>query len=100
MSKGRGIRFESGDAFLPLVAVIIAGVMLWPAANGCTDDEGARRVLAQQGLEDVEVTGWTPFVCGKRDAYATGFKATNARGDRVEGVVCCGWPVKGCTVRW
>lgn len=52
------------------------------------------------GFTDVEVGDtydwWT---CGGDDEYSTSFTATNVKGNRVEGAVCCGlW--KDCTVRF
>lgn len=37
--------------------------------------------------------------CDERDAVAFDVSAVNAAGRRVSAVVCCGWPLKGCTVR-
>lgn len=68
----------------------------------CTDEDAARDTLMKQGFSDVTTQGYDWTACGKDDATATKFTATNPKGQRVSGVVCCGLgPLsKGCTVRW
>jgi hypothetical protein len=68
--------------------------------TACTDSSGATRALKSQGFTDITITGWSPLSCGKDDTTSTGFRAKNARGDTVEGVVCCGLVFKNCTVRF
>jgi hypothetical protein len=65
---------------------------------GCTSDEAARRALEASGFTDVQLTGFEWFGCGTED-FHNGFIAKNPRGQRVSGIVCCGW-VKNCTVRF
>lgn len=69
-------------------------------ALGCTDESSTREALEAQGMTDVQIVGYAPFSCSKDDGTSTGFTATNPQGRRVEGVVCCGWLFKNCTVRW
>ncbi len=69
-------------------------------ALACTDESGARKALNAQGFSDIEITGWDALSCGKDDTSSTGFRAKNVKGERVEGVVCCGLLFKNCTVRF
>lgn len=65
----------------------------------CANEPATRRTLEASGFTDVRITdSW--WGCSQSDLYWTGFAATNPRGQRVEGVVCCGAFVKGCTVRF
>lgn len=65
----------------------------------CTAPDASRRALEDAGYEDIKTTGYSgPFRCDEKDKFATGFEATNSKGKRVHGVVCCGF-VKGCTIR-
>ena len=73
----------------------LAAVLL---ATACTAPDATRRTLEAEGYEDIKTLGYTPFQCGNDDKFSTGFEATNAKGDRVRGTVCCGF-LKGCTVR-
>ena len=67
---------------------------------GCTtSDEEVRQTLDNAGFTDVTVTGSALWVCGEHDKMGNGFTATNPRGKRVKGVVCCG-QMKACTVRF
>lgn len=68
---------------------------------GCTpSDAEARRTLDAYGFTDVELTGYSWMGCGDDDSTSTGFTAVNAKGDAVQGVVCCGFLTKACTVRF
>lgn len=66
---------------------------------GCTNAPSATRTLEKAGYTDVETTGYKVFGCGDDDDFHTGFRATNPRGERVEGVVCGGF-LKGDTIRF
>lgn len=65
---------------------------------GCTAPNWAKQALDDAGYDEVKLTGYKPFRCGEDDLTATGFEATNIRGKRVSGVVCCG-ALKDCTIR-
>jgi len=65
----------------------------------CTNPDGARRILTQQGYTDITLTGYDAWSCGQDDWYSTGFVATNVNGVRVTGVVCQGM-FKGATIRF
>lgn len=79
---------------------IIAFILALPLLTACTDDAKAREVLQRQGFTDVRPTGYVWFACSEDDGLHTGFRAKNAQGQEVEGVVCCGLFAKACTVRW
>lgn len=65
----------------------------------CTDSERSVQTLEQAGFTDIQTTGYVVFACSDDDSYHTGFRAKNARGQPVTGVVCCG-VFKSCTVRF
>lgn len=66
---------------------------------GCTHEGEARRVLAMDGIEDVQMTGYKFFSCSKGDWYHTGFKGKR-NGREIEGVVCSGLIFKSSTIRY
>jgi hypothetical protein len=81
-----------------VIGFVICAAISIPLLGGCTDPEGAKRVLRQQGYSNVEITGWRPFSSGKDDSFSTGFSATAPNGERVTGTVSSDW-FKGSTVR-
>lgn len=89
-----------------LVAIVLGAlvfVMFLGAdgCNGCTDPESSRDALQKAGYTDIQIKeGYQFLECGEDDTFATGFIATNPRGQRVEGTVCCGLLSKGCTIRY
>jgi hypothetical protein len=64
-----------------------------------TDPAGATKTLEDSGFSNVKPGGYSWFGCGKGDLYHTTFKATNAQGKQVSGVVCKG-VFKGSTIRF
>lgn len=66
--------------------------------SSCTNDEKAYDILVNEGYTDIEMTGYDLFGCSDQDTYSSGFKATNAHGNKVTGVVC-GAFIKGYTIR-
>lgn len=69
-------------------------------ALGCEpSNDQALRTLRAHGFADIELTGYSYWSCSDSDSFNTGFRATNAKGIPVSGVVCCGW-LKACTVRF
>ena len=86
------------------IAVILAFfgfILLFKMGGGCTDAETATDVLNKAGYQGIEIKDDYQFwTCGSGDHYATGFSAINPTGKRVEGTVCCGWAMKGCTIRF
>ena len=66
--------------------------------------EEAVSTLRTMGFSDVKVTDSHPYFpswagCSDSDRVAHDATATNAAGQRVNVVVCCGLVLKGCTVR-
>jgi hypothetical protein len=81
------------------VTVIFLAVFLVTSMGGCSDPEGARRILESQGHTQVETLGYSYFSCGESDVYATQFRALSPTGTPVSGTVCQGlW--KDYTIRW
>ena len=64
----------------------------------CVAPDTSTRTLTDAGYIDIEITGWSPLRCGD-DFFETGFQATNIRGKKVKGTVCCGLILKNCTIR-
>lgn len=70
------------------------------ALMGCSAPDTSEEALHKAGFTDVEITGWEPLTCSEDDTFSTGFRARNAQGQMVDGVVCCGLFTKNCTVRF
>ena len=83
----------------PMVAVIaiIFVFIISFALNSCTDEDGARRILQQNGYKDITITGSRWDMRGRDDVYVTGFEATSPSGTRISGAVCRGL-FKGSTI--
>ena len=77
-----------------LLIIIIASMV------SCSNPERTVKILEAQGFSEVQTTGYDFFECGRDDFFSTGFKAKNQNGKDVEGVVCCGLFLKGCTTRF
>jgi len=88
-----------GQAVGGLIVVAIIIVVLCFSLRGCTDEDGARRVLQQNGYKDITITGYRWGMGGEKDTYVTGFEATSPSGARVSGAVCSGL-FKGSTIRF
>ena len=80
-----------------LSKLLIAGSMLLLAA--CTDKPGAYKALDDLGFKNIDVGGYSWFMCDKNDTFHTKFTAVNANGKPVSGAVCSGW-LKGNTIRF
>lgn len=78
-------------------AIVLCWIVLAPVSCE-VDGQRARKLLEQEGIEDMRLDGYRYFGCGPGDAYRTGFEGRR-RGTRVKGTVCCGW-TKDCTVRY
>lgn len=82
-------------SFVVVIAMVL--VLGYPHHNV----EDTVRTLEDQGYSEVEIReegGW--WECGKGDFYKTPFQATNPKGKRVNGIVCCGLLFKSCTLRF
>lgn len=64
---------------------------------GCTDVDGAKRVLRQHGYTEIEITGWRPLMAGE-DTFSTGFSAKSPSGEYITGAVTRRF-FKGSTIR-
>lgn len=84
---------------MPTKKILIGAVLVLMTLSGCSDEREAKRCLEAAGYTKINTTGWAPLSCSEDDTFSTGFTAINARGDRVEGVVCSSLVLKGCTVR-
>lgn len=67
--------------------------------SACTDPHGANITLRRQGYENITITGYDFFGCGKGDTFHTGFVAYKD-GNRIEGVVCSSLFTKASTIRF
>ncbi len=83
-----------------IIAVIAFSCLRGFAVEPQTAIEAAETI----GFTDVTVTdenymcmAWQG--CDRNDAVGFEMTATNAQGERVDIMVCCGWPFKGCTIR-
>ncbi len=77
-------------------------IILFAVLNmvGCSNGDKTRETLVKAGFSDIVITGWAPMGCGRDDTYCTSFSAVNHHGNRVSGVVGCGFWLKGCTIRF
>lgn len=77
---------SSGKGVFGGLAIIAVVVLFFTIAlRGCTDEDGARRVLQQNGYKDITITGYRFGMGGEHDTYVTGFEATSPSGSRVSG---------------
>ena len=65
-------------------------------------DTAAYRALESSGYTEIIMDGTPIFACGQDYSWFTSydFTAINVAGNKVEGVVCCGLVMKGCTVKF
>lgn len=90
----------------PMTIIVVAAfgivsIGIWASTNlGGSDDAKVIEAAEKHGLANVRITGWNPLECSDGDSIARGFRATNANGRDVTGTICCGYMLKGCTVRW
>ena len=84
------------------VLFLLASCLLTAGGAFKTDPATARRVLQDEGYENIELTDYQYFSCGRGDTTNTGFTATRSLSNgtvrHVQGVVCCGY-LKDCTIR-
>lgn len=90
---------DDGSGFLGFLLFAAFIVIVPLAMRSCTDADRTVSTLEAQGFTEVEPGGYTYFGCGHGDVFHTEFTATNANGNAVSGIVCCGW-LKSCTVRF
>lgn len=78
-----------------LILILAVGLLV-----GCTNEDGAKTFLEQQGYTDVVMTGHCFFGCSDDDSVSTGFNAKNMNGVIVTGCVCEGLIGKNKTIRF
>lgn len=82
-----------------LLVALVFGIVLAPSC--CTVSQSqAESTLRSYSFKDVEMGGYAWFSCGDDYTFASHFRATNSGGERVDGVICCGWAFKLCTVKF
>jgi hypothetical protein len=102
-----GERKERRWALAGTIAVVVAaliGIVVWLALASNlvkVSDERALHTIESSGFRDVKLGGADALACPDAES-SRHFVATNPRGQRVEGTVCCGLTglAKGCTLRW
>lgn len=85
-------------------ATILTALLLTGCGEVATSPEQAKRTAETMGWSDVTVTkrhGTAPtwFGCSDKDVVAYEVSGKNPKGVSAEATVCCGWPLKGCTMR-
>ena len=83
-----------------MLAVVAA--LLFVQCNGCeAEDDRVLDTLKASGLKDPTLGDPDAMACAEAER-SRHFTATNVRGERVTGTVCCGLTRigKGCTIRW
>lgn len=65
---------------------------------GCTKPNETRRLLEADGVEYIEIGGYSVFGCSEDDSFATKFSGVK-NGKSVKGVACSGI-LKGTTLRY
>ena len=78
----------------------IIAILFLLSLAGCDDPKEARKTLIKAGYEPVQVGGYSFWMCGKDDTFATKFTAINPKGQIVTGVVCSNLFEKGSTIRF
>jgi hypothetical protein len=78
------------------IAVFLMVVALAPICCGVNEADAVRTFEAA-GLEKATLTGYGWLECGEDDDYRSLFAAINAKGQPVEGAVCCS-SAKRCTL--
>lgn len=87
-------------AVVAVLIVIVVGNFV--AANLVeVSDDRALNSIESSGFRDVKLGGADALACSDGES-SRHFVATNQRGKRVEGTVCCGLTglAKACTLRW
>jgi len=74
-------------------------ILLCIAAGACNvSDQECRRILYQEGVTGIQLSGHAWFACSEDDAFSTAFSGVR-NGVRVKGAVCGGF-LKNYTVRY
>lgn len=96
-------RWAALGAWSAGIAVVVGvAISLFVSYNGCqAGDSRVEDALRAAGLTDAILGGADVAACADGES-SRHFEATNTRGERVQGTVCCGLTGvgKGCTIRW
>ncbi len=84
--------------FYAVIAVVCIGIFF--AGNCGSPDPKLKQSLEKQGFTKVSVGDWSAFECSSGDSISRAFTAVNSNGQQVDGTICCGFFLKGCTVRF
>lgn len=95
---------KTTSGFAAFVGIAFLAVMILALGQCAPGPEKAVATLRTMGFSDIKVTDSHPYLaswhgCSDSDGVAHEAKATNAAGQRVSVTVCCGYALKGCTVR-
>jgi hypothetical protein len=94
------MRFTLYEIFIVLALVVSLGLAISMPLGAWDDPVESAAALKKAGFGKVEVgEDHKLFKCGTSDVSALAFTANNPVGNRVSGIVCCGW-WKGCTIRF
>lgn len=89
---------------IAFILMAIFGGTAFVTLVGLRDDEASRSALDRFGYQDIHIGEPARRRCSNSDFFSNEFTATNVRGDRVSGIVCCGVNTgcadKACTVRF
>ena len=96
-------RWALAGTIATVIAALI-GIAVWYVVTANVieaSDDRARQALESAGFRDAKLGGADALACAEAES-SRHFVATNPRGRRVEGTVCCGLTglAKGCTLRW
>lgn len=74
------------------------------AISGCVEPSRAVSAMESAGYTNITVTDRHDFApefagCSESDGVAFDVTATNPAGKRTTATVCCGYWLKGCTIR-
>ena len=102
-----GERRQRRWALAGAVAVVVAALIVIVVGSFVdanlveVGDDRALRAIESSGFRNVKLGGADALACSDAES-SRHFSATNPRGQRVEGTVCCGLTglAKGCTLRW
>ena len=96
-------RWALAGTIAVIVAALVAIAVWWAIAANLVEvsDERAMQAIESSGFRDVKLGGADALACPEAES-SRHFAATNPRGKRVEGTVCCGLTgvATGCTLRW
>jgi hypothetical protein len=102
-----GVKRQRRWALAGTIAVVVAVLIVIVVGNFVganlveVGDDRALHAIESAGFRDVKLGGADALGCADAES-SRHFMATNQRGQRVEGTVCCGLTglAKGCTLRW